>query len=405
MSTIAMTGSNPPSGFRLYVLTAALITALLFTVQVAAAQGEPAIEWNKTYGVDLKNKFESVQQTADGGYIAVGGSIGSNVPDPEDLLLVRTDSSGNLLWNRTWEDLTGSSVIEAGDGGYAVAANAINVTPGQTTGVRGTAYLIRTDDTGNPVWNRTFEGVKASIVRQTTEGGFILVGWTWNPAGSEQDTNAIIIKTDRDGSQEWNRTFAGKAAYAGEQTSDGGYILGGTASPFTFDVGDAFLIRLEADGAERWSKNLDFPSIYALSESTDGGFIITGSFWYARVDAEGNVLWSTRLQGLSGWAALQAPDGGYLIGGQVNDDAVAIRTDRQGEVQWNQTFRRGAVYSADLTEDGGYILGGITFPETGRTDAWLVKLQDLRQPDQATPGFGLLAAAGALVILLFLRRR
>ncbi len=74
-------------------------------------------------------------------------------------------------------------------------------------------------------------------------------------------------------------------------------------------------------------------------------------------------------------------------------------------MQWNRTFQRGAAYAADLTKDGGYILACITFPEAGMTDAWLAKLQDLRQSDQAFPGFGLLTAVGAFGVLLFLRRR
>ncbi|MDN7025305.1 hypothetical protein FGU65_10440 [Methanoculleus sp. FWC-SCC1] len=382
-----------------------LLACLLLIVQGAAAQEAPAIEWNATFSADLKNKFESVQQIADGGYIAAGSSIGTNFSEPEDLLLVRTDSAGNEAWNRTYDGLTASSVIQTGDGGYAIAANTIAVTPGETTGAMGTAYLIKTDDAGNIVWNAAFEGQKASVVRQTTDGGYALIGWTWNPAGSTEDTDAIITKTDSEGNQTWNRSFAGRAAYAGQQTDDGGYILGGTKSPFAYDAGDAFLIRLEADGTERWSRNLDLPSVYALGETFDGGYIVTGSFWYARVDAEGNELWKSRVQGLDGWAALQAPGGGYLIAGQINDDAVAMKTDDRGTVEWNLTFPHGGAYAADLTDDGGYILAGITFPEMGATDAWMMKLRDTAEPGQATPGFGTLVAMAAVCVLLALWRR
>ncbi len=400
-----MTKSYLMPGRGMVVPVISMVACLLLIVQGAAAQETPAIEWNATFSADLKNKFESVQQTSDGGYIAAGSSIGANVSEYEDLLLVRTDSNGSEIWNRTYEGLAASSVIQTSDGGYAIAANTIAVTPGETTGVIGTAYLIKTDNAGNIVWNTTFDGQKASVVRQTTDGGYALIGWTWNPAGSPQDTNAIITKTDSSGTRTWEQQFEGRAAYTGQQTDDGGYILGGTKSPFAFDVGDAFLIRLETDGTERWSKNLDLPSVYALEETSDGGYILAGSFWYARIDADGNEIWKNRVQGLDGWAALQTPEGGYLIAGKVNDDAVAIRTDDQGAVQWNTTFTRGGAYAADLTEDGGYVLAGITFPEAGTTDAWMTKLRDATTADQATPGFGALAAVAAVCALLALRRR
>ncbi len=400
-----MTRNNRTPAGGVIVPVTGTILCLFLIVQGAAAQEAPITEWNATFSADLMNKFDSVKQTSDGGYIAAGSSIGANISGYEDLLLVRTDSNGSEIWNRTYERLSASSVTQTSDGGYAIAANIIAVPPTNSTGVVGAAYLIKTDDAGNVVWNTTFDGQRASTVQQTTDGGYVLIGWTWNPAGSPQDTNAIITKTDSNGNRIWERQFEGRAAYTGQQTDDGGYILGGTKSPFNFDVGDAFLIRLEADGTERWSRNLDLPSVYALEETSDGGYILAGSFWYARVDADGNEIWKNLVQGLNGWAALQAPEGGYLIAGRINNDAIAIRTDDQGAVQWNTTFPHAGAYAADLAGDGGYVLAGTAFPQTGVADAWMIKLRDAAGPDQATPGFGTLAAIAAVCTLLVLRRR
>ncbi len=60
MSTVAITGSNSPPGFRICVLIAPLIATQFFTVQGAAAEEAPPVEWNKTFGIDLRNKFEQV---------------------------------------------------------------------------------------------------------------------------------------------------------------------------------------------------------------------------------------------------------------------------------------------------------------------------------------------------------
>jgi hypothetical protein len=75
-------------------------------------------EWDKTIGGKGNENLSSVQQTQDGGYILVGNSNSDvsgekteNSKGGDDYWIVKTDSVGNIQWNKT---IGGSSADEPG---------------------------------------------------------------------------------------------------------------------------------------------------------------------------------------------------------------------------------------------------------------------------------------------------
>ncbi len=102
--------------------------------------------WTRTYGGPSTDEAHSVQQTADGGFI-VAGSTYSFGAGNFDAYLIRTDASGRALWTKTYGG-TGDdgawSVQQSPDGGFIMAGHASSA----GTGGRD-VLLVRTDSLGN----------------------------------------------------------------------------------------------------------------------------------------------------------------------------------------------------------------------------------------------------------------
>ena len=390
------------------ILAALLIAAVLPAGVVSASETVPAVAWNVTFTPEENNKFDAVAPTADGGFIALGSTLTQTFGGREDQLLVKADGEGNEIWNTTFAAMSPASVAETADGGYIVAAfNVSAAGSDQDLAYEGTSFLIRTDAAGNEEWRQILPGMKVSSVTVTADDGYAAIGWLWNPAGSENETTSVIVKTDGNGMPVWNRTFPGTAANAGIATADGGYVIGGTSSPNAYDIGDAFLIRMDADGNTLWHKNYQVPVVFDVEETDNGRFVYSGNYWYGLVDGDGEEVWLRNMEGLSGYAVTLRPSGGYVVAGtnMGSGEGFVLGTDEDGAILWNTAFTATGVYGA-ASAPGGYALAGIRFLSPQTSAAWLAGITEPVSPaPTAAPGFGAAAAGAALLLLVAGRRR
>ncbi len=321
--------------------------------------------WNKTFKGErpYANKFSAVDETIDGGYI-LGGTAVHNVYGVYEAWLVKTDPSGNEVWNITIgnedanEDI---SAVLAMDDGYVAAANIVwngyQENPEET-------WFIRTDLKGNQLWINKFKGAIRDMQR-VKEGGYILIasefgGWGYD--GNETPPTGWIIRMDVSGNQMWNKDFGeypGKIVTPNSvlQTKDGGYIVAGDYSDNIDHILDAWVMKLDRYGNETWQRTI---------KSKTGG-----------IDQKFHSL-------------VETMEGDYIIGGKVNMyrttgmDALLIKIDTNGNELWNLTAGGNGnqvVNSMQQTKDGGLILAGSmrNMDTEGHWGALLMKVRKLEE--------------------------
>lgn len=213
--------------------------------------------WLKTFGGKGKELGHSVAQTIDGGYIIVGrtDSFGKG---KDDIYIVKANQQGQEQWTKTYGGVKfdmGFSVQEISDGGYIIVGSTSSFGKGYYD-----VYLIKTDNSGNEIWSKTFGGKEDDwgfSVKETKDGGYIIAGCTSSFGAGKDDI--YLIKTDAEGNEEWSNTHGGKdfdLGFSVEQTEDGGYIIVGWTSSFGEGKGDVYLIKTNKKGSKEWLKEI-----------------------------------------------------------------------------------------------------------------------------------------------------
>jgi hypothetical protein len=255
----------------------------------------PPTEWNKTYGGANIDAAWSMIQTSDGGY-ALAGYTESFGAGGQDSWLIKTDSVGNMIWSQTYGGANNDeawSVIQTSDGGYALAGYTESFGAGHRD-----FWLVKTDSVGNMIWNKTYGGAgddQAYSVIQTSDGGYALAG-----VGSD---DFLLIKTDSVGNIIWGKFYGGAdfdAAWSMIQTSDGGYALAGLTESFGAGGQDSWLIKTDSVGNVVWSQTYggaNGDAALSVIQTSDGGYALAGGtasfgagmvdFWLVKVAPEG----------------------------------------------------------------------------------------------------------------------
>lgn len=357
--------------------------------------------WNKTYGGSNIDIGYSVKQTSDNGYIIAGytrsyGASGHNV------WLIKTDAQGTMQWNKTFggsSDDEAQCVAQTTDGGYIITGFTKSLGAGGKD-----LWLIKTDASGNEVWDKFWGGTSddaGTCVLQTTDGGYIISGYTSSYGAGSVD--AWLIKTNASGNQVWAKTLGGMSsdgAWWVLPTSDGYALTGWTYSYSGDPIGDAWLVKTDLNGNQLWYVTYggnDVDRGYCLDHTTDGGYIITGYTASMGAGLDDMLLIKTYANGTQQWlktfggtgrdygnAVVQTTTGGYIIAGYTlsygagSEDVWVVKTDAAGNQEWSQTF--GGTYSDEgwsiqQTSDWSFIVAGFTLSHgAGVHDVWLIKI-------------------------------
>jgi len=338
------------------LIALSLFVSFILLADAFSLEGGPKEEWNRTFGGPYGDGFWSLQRTGDGGCILAGYT--ASKAEGADLWLLRADQEGDPLWNKTFggsgEDV-GYFVLETKDGGYLVTGSTDSFGMG---GER--LWLLKTDSRGIKEWDRIFGGFVSSsgdggwAAEATEDGGYIVTGYTQSIGAGRKDL--WLLKTDGQGNEIWDKTFGGTEDDVGMSvagTGDEGYIVTGRTASFGSGGDDIWLLKTDSQGREEWNATFG-------GKNDDAGFQV--------------------LDGGDGYALV-----GRTESGSDDERIVLIKTDDEGQKLWERTYKGSAGTSLQPTSDGGFIIAGrIDSEESGR-DGLLIKTDSSGRAQWATP--------------------
>ncbi len=363
----------------------------------------------RTYGEELEDFGYDLVALKDGGALMVGQANNTG-PDgrifPGDARALRLDAEGNVLWEHDYNsgiDGLLYSPIQVSDVGFVILGSVV----GSYVRNEDDLYLLKIGEGGDLIWSHTFGGPGDDVgkmVRQTSDGGFIVVGTRADDYPSYRNgihlyqNDLILIKTDGEGNEVWSRTYGEGMLYLGwgvEQTPDGGYVLTGWEAK-TIDDRDVFLLKTNEAGEVEWSRRWDLDpgerdGAFDLILTSDGCILVCGiqsmnvgprQAVLLKVDMNGNEVWLKRFGGedvhTGFWDVMEDRDGGYIacgdlssgnfeVRGSCSSKGLILKTDRNGELLWQQVvstpeYTSMMFSSAAVLPEGGYLFVGRATP-------------------------------------------
>lgn len=302
------------------------------------------ILWRRSLATDLHAEGESLATTADGGLIMAGSH--STAPSIRNLLLVRTDSEGQVLWQRSFggpmNDI-GRKVIQLHDGSFMVIGTTSSFGPGVAS-----MYVLRVDAIGNELWSRTFGGISldgGSALVQLDDYQVVLLGFTESFGAGGRDQ--WLVGMSLQGDSLWSRTVGGPG-YEESQgfvlLPDGGFALCGHSASVD-PVHALHALRLDGSGSVLWEHHLGTVGAH------DGGEGVTvdsdGNFWFVgRGDVQGQ---------LEEILLIRADAQGLIVseerlGGSGNQHATDVQTNSQSVFILANTLIDGATGNVMLVK-------------------------------------------------------
>jgi len=310
-------------------------------------------EWLTNVGSDDNSDYGFVNQvieTKDGKYI-VGGALSIN--GEQDRALFFLDSEGNLTAQQTFPG-EGYDAIESidftKDGGIVATGYINGDEPGGFIINGGKCILMKTDMSGNLEWDKTLDPVFHGMrVLQAPDGGYAVCSNIQR--GNTEDLDFCLLKTDNKGDLTWYKSYGGEElenCYDFDLAHDSGFILGGHTRTYAKVIGgwDAWLVKTDKNGNLQWHKSFGEPlggdplwiydEAYGVKSTLDGGYVLAAG---TGVEPE-NVVDDNNPNNF--WSS------------------YVMKTDAGGELQWEHIYKKDGVHNAaeyiNICKDGGYIV-------------------------------------------------
>jgi hypothetical protein len=204
--------------------------------------------WILISGSNRPEYAYSVARSPDGSFL-VAGAVYRDSSRFTDVLLMKVDSLGTLLWSRTFGDSLwdeARAVVQMANGDIGVVGFSSSYGQGND------CYFLRTNSAGQGIWSRTygFAGSdRAYSACEASGGGLVAVGERFPFSGGSSDL--YMLKVSGSGALAWDR-FYGRAGndcgYSVVTTPDSGFLIAGSTWNDSSGNFDAYLVKTTADG-------------------------------------------------------------------------------------------------------------------------------------------------------------
>ncbi len=263
------------------------------------------IIWQKMYGGSQEDFPTAIAAAPDGGYFVTGHTL-SNDGDVSgnhgqaDYWVIKIDAAGKLIWQKCLggSDYDFSRSIQATPDGGCVNAGTTNSSDGDITGFHGAGdyWVVKLDNLGKLQWQKTYGGSfteNAFNIQITHDGGYLVSGFSNSFDGDVSGNHGVgfdawLVKLGKTGAIQWQKCYGGtenEVAYFARLTSDGGYVVAGSARSSDGDLScnagmaDAWIFKINGNGDLEWQKDFggnDYDEAYCVQPLSDGSFITTG---------------------------------------------------------------------------------------------------------------------------------
>ncbi|PWH83055.1 T9SS C-terminal target domain-containing protein [Algibacter marinivivus] len=355
------------------------------------------VQWDKTFGGSGNDYPVTAIEALNGDFIIVGesdsnvsGDKSENSKGGYDFWIVRINSSGTKIWDKTFggsDDEYAISVKETGTNDLIITGDsASNISGDKSENSRGftDVWTIKVTDTGTFIWDKTFGGdadEEVINVLLTSDGGYLLGVIAESGISGDKTVNSSnnedywILKVSNTNTIDWQKSYGGTSNSVSIlssliTTSDGGYLLAGDS--------DSNI------GSEK-------------TENTNGG----SDLWFIKTDNIGNIQWQNTIGGSDDEYVpygFEKPGGGYIFAAETlsnisgdktenssSNDIWLVELDANGNIIADKTFGTNSTENPEQilqTNDGNYVVvssidelsGDNTEAPNGDTDYWLFKV-------------------------------
>lgn len=340
-------------------------------IQLFKINKNGAYVWSKLYADSAIFWAESLKRTPDHGYLITGYTNKTDTAG-YDVVLIKTDSVGNLLWQHYYGGTDwdfGNDVTIAADSNYLVCGSTYSYGAGNTD-----MYLLKINTQGNTLWTRTFGGEYedvATSIDVCKNGDILVAGFTKSFGAGNYD--ALLVRYDSAGNELWHKTYGDTAVekiYSVRENYNKDIVMGGYTSSFGAGGDDFYLIYADSLGAQKWYQAVGGPDderAYTMDLTTDSAYVLSGvttgpgyqDVYFYKMLANGQWHCSTSHGSVApdnANAIKQTLDGGYIIVGSTSgfggclSNVFVVKTGADGLSEaYNSIFEQTLVKSKILT--------------------------------------------------------